>query len=233
MTDKRDTKKISVMTSEYKESVTTDEKKFFSRIDKLDEDTVQATLMDLMYVGFSPEGARLDVMKNLTDGQIVAAVAVYVQVGNNGNRTNESKRKNPSTLGRTLESLIKPHSLARVGVAFMPLTYAIRKLGVSKRSVKPRFAKCNTPVELQDPAFSGWQDEKCYDFMILFDKALRNTKGAHGPDEVERWMGVSKVGFLSDGPVRDFMKETVDYSSAVSWLKSLRKMYIENGLLTK
>jgi hypothetical protein len=177
---------------------------------------------DLYFIGFSPEKFRQDrKIEKAKPLEIVQLITAYVQVGNNPDSCADKRRRKPrADLAESLGE--KKESLARYAIAYMPLVYVIRKRLIDKELLQSRFGTLKTPLQLQDIAFSGWQGENIIDFLLAFDKAVKNTgrQEQHGEEQVRRWLQIAKAGYSIDKGVKNVMKEDLTFGEALAWLKS-------------
>lgn len=175
-------------------------------------------LQDLTYSGFKPAELR-DTMKTLLEPKEVATlVAAYVQIGNNVEAAEDKRRAKPNASIRPLLKKSKT-TLARLAIAYMPLTYLLRTRGVKKGWVASRFPESPVPAELQDVAFAGWKGANLLDFLIRFDAALSNTgeQDQHGRDNVVRWMNIAVAGFERDVSVKTVLSKALTEKDILQW----------------
>lgn len=193
-----------------------EEKKGEPLLEELDGPVLEL-LEDLQYNGFDPVLERHRLIRIWSEETILKMVTAYVQLGNNVNRAISKVRKQHSELVTALQ--VAQTRLARVGICFMPLTYAIRKTGVQRGKVAARFTNTRVPSELQDVAFQGWLGEQIKDFLVKFSAALSPTrKDSKTTLSLEDWMSIAEIGFKKDVSVAKIMRQELTYSDAKKWL---------------
>jgi hypothetical protein len=175
-------------------------------------------LRDLQFKGFSSESERLHILRKIGPGKVAILVAAYIQLGNNVERATKSSAKKREDIPRLLQAANT--TLARIGVSFMPLTYALRKQGVADGTVGARFGKIKTAIELQDISFQGWMYEEMDDFILAFNSALRpsHEEGSKTKAQPTDWTSVAIVGFQRDKRMASAMKRNITVVEAFDWL---------------
>jgi hypothetical protein len=188
------------------------------------EDYVKAMVeigTDLMYVGFSSDKFRKDARdKKLNSLTVVKTITAYAQVGNNIHNCIDKRRsRTRDDVAQMLRSLNERPS--RFAIAFLPVTLMVRRNLKARGLLAPRFPGLTTDTVLQDPAFTGWLGENLREFLLAFDKALMQTGSPqqHGPDQVARWIEISRAGFYADKELVDAMKVAEDDKAVITWLR--------------
>jgi hypothetical protein len=176
---------------------------------------------DLMYVGFSSEKFRKDAKeKKLNSLTVVKVVTAYAQIGNSVRNCIDKRRsRTRDDVAQMLYSLNERPS--RFAIAFLPVTFMVRRQLKARGLLAPRFPGLMTDTVLQDPAFTGWQGEQLREFLLAFDKALAQTgvPQQHGPDQVARWIEISRAGYNADKDLVEAMKTAADDNAVIAWLR--------------
>lgn len=165
-------------------------------------DLIIATLHNLQYDGFSAVRCRSEVMGMVEAEGIAVAIAAYVRIGNNPSRAVGKVIQRMDEVVN-LSNQIKPHTLARLGIAFMPMTYYCRHM--AKDTLQRQFEVKADPV-ICDPSFQGWIGAEIKDFLEAFDRAL-NPPGQEQANRrpVSYWMNLATEGLKQDPGMRELM----------------------------
>jgi hypothetical protein len=185
--------------------------------------TTEQVLFDLNFIGFSPAKLRDDIAKmpNVEVKDIEYLVAAYVSLGNNPKLSTDERRNKPTDKVEKVLNKYKT-TLARIGIAYLPMTLAARLTAKRMNILKDQFPESKVDPVYQDVALSGWLGDQVKPFLIEFDKALASTGKAsnHGLSAVNRWLNVSKNGFMLDVEVKSVMKENITLDEARAWVSS-------------
>jgi hypothetical protein len=181
---------------------------------------LNVTLQDLQFIGFSPAAERQK-LASLGPRDVGTLVAAYVQIGNNPQNASQVKRVRKRDDVVLLAEKAKT-TLARVAIAFAPLTLELRKRAVESKIIQNQFNIEADLLPLCDPALSGYAGSKIKDFLLKFDvvlaKADGRSKSDHGPDAVERWLTIAISGYKADVGIHDVMNKPSD--DVIKWFLS-------------
>jgi hypothetical protein len=185
-------------------------------------------MRDLQYIGFKPAEKRrkVKIEKKVKFTDVCKAVGAYIQVGNTPESSRKEKRAKPSGIGLDLREKIGI-PFQQLAIAFMPILLYLRVAGTKIGKIKNKFIECTTPVELQDPALSGYKPDVCKDFMLRFDEVLKDTgplKQKHGPDQVVRWLQIAAAGYRQDEEIHDLMNKgsQISFKDLVQWWDAIK-----------
>lgn len=197
--------------------VTYDEKEF-DNLPGIDE-----TLLNMSFVGFKPEVMRQTIKQLPTakPKEIAFLIASYVQIGNRPENALDGRRAKPD--GRVVKLVSKyRQSLARIAIAYMPYLYLVRKRAKAIGALQNQFPESKVEDVLQDVAFSGWLGDDIFQFLLMFDDALKPTGSPqqHGREAVRRWMEVSKRGFENDRSVKAALADLKNEKAIETWFLS-------------
>lgn len=178
-------------------------------------------LDDLQYNGYDSVAEREKIMRLLSNNDIIRLVTSYVQLGNNIRRAIGRVRAQHNELINLLNA--SGTTLARIGISFMPLTYAIRRRGVQNKVIGSRFSDMKTPAELQDVAFQGWKGTIIKDFLVKFSAVLPDNKGTRNEvNTIDDWINIAETGFRKDQSVAQIMRDDLTIEHALQWLSNER-----------
>jgi hypothetical protein len=168
----------------------------------------------LEFEGFSPERTRAQLKKlKVSDSDLLKVLAIYMRIGNNPDRANK-KVRDPSKAAVVREVMSKmriktraetPDDLTfpRIAASVAPLYLAFRREAVAAGQKISGSVVCDTPVELQDPAFSmlwgrGLEVES---FLLAFGRAVSSGKksDAEVDEQTQKFAEAAAAGMMSDG----------------------------------
>lgn len=179
---------------------------------------MDVTLHNLQYDGFSAVRCRAEVMGAVEAEAIIVAVAAYVRIGNNPLKA-VGKVLGPMEEVINIAAQIKPHTLARLGIAFMPLLYYTRHH--ARASLQRQFALDTDPV-ICDPAFQGWIGDEIIGFLNAFDTALNANKPGLNRRPVMYWIDLARNGLVQDPGMQALMQEVrKDPALGLRWFEHL------------
>lgn len=178
-------------------------------------------LEDLQYNGYDSVAEREKIMRLLANNDIIRLVTSYVQLGNNIRRAIGRVKAQHNELISLLTA--SGTTLARMGISFMPLTYAIRRRGVQNKVIGSRFSDMKTPAELQDVAFQGWKGSLIKDFLVKFSAVLPDNSGTRNKvNTIDDWINIAEAGFRKDQSVSQIMRDDLTIEHALQWLANER-----------
>ena len=114
---------------------------------------VDEVLSDMKFVGFDMKAFRFMLGKEgWTPKQIVIAITLYCQIGNNTQNVTKKRASELKQYGRDVIAKLKTGvTLPRIAISFAPLTLALRTRGIATGNIQGRFA-IDVPDSLQDAA---------------------------------------------------------------------------------
>ena len=149
---------------------------------------VDEVLSDMKFVGFDIKAFRFMLGKEgWTPKQIVVAISLYCQIGNNVQNVTKKRAAELKQYGKDVIAKLKTGvTLPRIAISFAPLTLAIRMRGVINGTVQGRFA-INVPDHLQDAALVCYMTKEQYsEWNTSFSEALRrNPRNRVGNQEAD------------------------------------------------
>ena len=158
---------------------------------------VREVLSQYQYNGFDAEAFRLKIVKEWSTREILAALALYVQVGNKPSGPKANKRKGKvDEAERVKLKLTSEITLARLAIAFQGMTRDIRQMGIETKTVNARFSDLPDP-HLQDPSLIVFMDRsRGLEFNKRFSEALQmGSRRANASDNtVTDWWTIAYNG---------------------------------------
>ena len=138
---------------------------------------VDEVLSDMKFVGFDMKAFRFMLGKEgWTPKQIVIAITLYCQIGNNTQNVTKKRASELKQYGRDVIAKLKTGvTLPRIAISFAPLTLAIRTRGIASGNIQGRFA-IDVPDSLQDAALVCYMTKEQYsEWNTSFSEADRKS----------------------------------------------------------